>query len=85
MYTMGTLLRHGSREQKQRYLPGVAAGELRFQAFAVTEPDAGSETTRIETAAVRKGDRYVVNGREDLYLARTGVRPDAPAGTDHPL
>ena len=69
MYTMGTLLRHGSREQKQRYLPGVAAGELRFQAFAVTEPDAGSETTRIETAAVRKGDRYVVNGRK-TFISR---------------
>ena len=57
MYTMGTLLRHGSEEQKRRYLPGIARGEIRLQAFAVTEPNAGSETTRIETKAVRNGDR----------------------------
>ena len=69
MYTMGTLLRHGSREQKERYLPKVASGELRFQAFAVTEPDAGSDTTRITTAAVRKGDRYLVNGQK-IFISR---------------
>src|SRR5882672_3869214 len=66
MYTMGTLLRHGSGEQKQRYLPKVASGELRLQAFAVTEPDAGSETTRLQTRAVRKGDKYIVNGQKIL-------------------
>jgi acyl-CoA dehydrogenase len=69
MYTMGTLLRHGSEEQKQRYLPAIAAGELRLQAFAVTEPDAGSETTRISTRAVRKGDHYVVNGQK-IFISR---------------
>lgn len=69
MYTMGTLLRHGSEEQKRRYLPGVASGELRLQAFGVTEPDSGSETTRIRTTAVRKGDRYVVNGRK-VFISR---------------
>ncbi len=69
MYTMGTLLRHGSPEQKARYLPGIARGELRLQAFAVTEPNAGSETTRIQTTAVRKGDRYVVNGQK-VFISR---------------
>src|SRR5689334_6905936 len=64
MYIMGTLLRHGSAEQKQRYLPGVARGELRLQAFGVTEPDAGSETTRLKTIAVRRDDCYVVNGQK---------------------
>ena len=64
MYIMATLLKHGSEEQKRRYLPGVAGGETRFQAFAVTEPDAGSETTRIKTSAVRRGDKYVVNGQK---------------------
>src|SRR5215472_11257926 len=63
MYTMGTLLKHGSPEQKRRYLPKIANGELRLQAFAVTEPNAGSESTRIETRAVRKGDTYIVNGQ----------------------
>lgn len=62
MYTMGTILRHGSDEQKQRYLPKIASGELRLQAFGVTEPDAGTDTTRIRTSAVRRGDTYVVNG-----------------------
>src|SRR4029078_2141579 len=57
MYIMGTLLRHGSEEQKRRYLPKIASGELRLQAFGVTEPNAGSETTKLETMAVRKGDR----------------------------
>src|SRR5438093_4691089 len=69
MYTMGTLLRHGSDEQKRRYLPAIAGGELRVQAFAVTESNAGSETTRIETRAVRKGDRYVVN-RQKIFISR---------------
>jgi acyl-CoA dehydrogenase len=62
MYTMGTVLRHGSEEQKQRYLPGIAAGQLRLQSFGVTEPDAGTDTTRIRTFARREGDEYVVNG-----------------------
>src|SRR6266850_2476090 len=69
MYTMGTVLRHGSEEQKRRYLPSIAQGELRLQAFAVTEPNAGSETTRIETRAVRKGDRYIVNGQK-IFISR---------------
>jgi acyl-CoA dehydrogenase len=64
MYIMGTVLRHGSAEQKQRYLPQVARGELRFQAFGVTEPDAGSETTRLKTTAVRRGDCFIVNGQK---------------------
>lgn len=69
MYIMGTLLRYGSEEQKKRYLPGIARGELRLQAFAVTEPNAGSETTRIETRALRKGDRYLVNGQK-IFISR---------------
>ena len=69
MYTMGTLLRHGSDEQKRRYLPKIAGGELRLQAFAVTEPDAGSETTRLQTRAVRRGDKYVVNGQK-IFISR---------------
>jgi alkylation response protein AidB-like acyl-CoA dehydrogenase len=69
MYTMGTVLRHGSDEQKRRWLPGIAAGELRLQAFAVTEPDAGSDTTQISTFAERKGDRYVVTGKK-IFISR---------------
>jgi acyl-CoA dehydrogenase len=69
MYIMGTLLRHGSAEQKARYLPKIASGELRLQSFAVTEPNAGSETTRIQTTAVRRGDRYVVNGQK-VFISR---------------
>ena len=69
MYTMGTLLRHGSAEQKARWLPGIASGDLRLQAFAVTEPDAGSDTTRISTFAERRGDRYVVNGQK-VFISR---------------
>src|ERR687896_269169 len=69
MYTMGTLLKHGNEEQKRRYLPRIASGELRLQAFGVTEPNAGSETTRIETSAVRKGDSYVVNGQK-VFISR---------------
>ena len=64
MYTMGTVLRHGSDEQKQAYLPQIAAGDLRLQAFGVTEPTAGTDTTSISTMAVRDGERYVVNGQK---------------------
>jgi acyl-CoA dehydrogenase len=65
MYIMGTLLRHGSAEQKKRYLPGIASGELRLQAFGVTEPTTGSDTTKLKTRAEKKGnDRYVVNGQK---------------------
>ncbi|MGD0452073.1 MAG: acyl-CoA dehydrogenase family protein [Solirubrobacteraceae bacterium] len=64
MYTMGTLLRHGSEAQKADYLPRIASGELRLQAFAVTEPNAGSDTTRIATRAERHGDGYVVDGQK---------------------
>ena len=69
MYVMGTLLRHGSEEQKRRYLPAIASGELRLQAFGVTEPNAGSETTRIETMAVRRNDHYVINGQK-VFISR---------------
>jgi acyl-CoA dehydrogenase len=69
MYTMGTLLRHGNDEQKKRYLPKIATGELRLQAFAVTEPDAGSETTKLQTTAVRKGDKYLINGQK-IFISR---------------
>jgi acyl-CoA dehydrogenase len=64
MYTMGTIMRHGSPEQKQRWLPQIAAGTLRLQAFGVTEPTAGSDTTRIETTAERTGSGYVVRGQK---------------------
>ncbi len=64
MYIMGTLLRHGSEEQKRLYLPKIAAGDLRLQAFGVTEPDAGSDTTSIRTTAVRSSDGYIVNGQK---------------------
>src|SRR2546427_4866644 len=69
MYTMGTLLRHGNEEQKRRYLPKIASGELRLQAFGVTEPNAGSESTRIQTTATRKGDRYVITGQK-IFISR---------------
>ncbi len=69
MYVMGTLLRHGSEEQKRRYLPKIAGGELRLQAFGVTEPEAGTDTTSISAFAERRGDRYVVNGRK-IYISR---------------
>lgn len=69
MYTMGTLLRHGNEEQKRRYLPKIASGELRLQAFGVTEPNAGSESTRIQTTATRKGNRYVISG-EKIFISR---------------
>jgi acyl-CoA dehydrogenase len=69
MYTMGTLLRHGSEKQKMEYLPKVATGELRLQAFAVTEPEAGTDTSSIGTMATREGDHYVVDGRK-IYISR---------------
>src|SRR2546430_9611401 len=69
MYIMGTVLRHGSAAQKQQYLPKIASGELRLQAFGVTEPDAGSDTTQLKTTAIRRGDRYVVNGRK-MFISR---------------
>jgi acyl-CoA dehydrogenase len=69
MYTMGTLLRHGNQEQKSRYLPRIATGELRLQAFAVTEPDAGSESTRIQTSATRRGDKYIIDGQK-IFISR---------------
>jgi acyl-CoA dehydrogenase len=69
MYIMGTVLRHGSEEQKRRYLPSIASGELRLQSFGVTEPNAGSETTRIETFARRAGDRYIINGQK-IFISR---------------
>ena len=85
MYTMGTVLRHGSAAQKQRYLPEIAAGRLRLQAFGVTEPGAGTDTTAIRTVAERRGDHYVVRGQKIwtsraehsdlmLLLARTTPR-----------
>ena len=64
MYNMGTLLRNGSDEQKNRFLPKIAAGELRLQSMAVTEPTTGTDTTKLKTTAVKKGDRYVVNGQK---------------------
>ena len=69
MYNMGTLLRHGSEEQKRRYLPEIASGALRLQSMAVTEPDAGTDTTRLKTTAVRKDDRYVVRGQK-VWISR---------------
>jgi acyl-CoA dehydrogenase len=69
MYTMGTLLRHGSPEQKRTYLPKIASGELRLQSFGVTEPTTGTDTTKLKTTAVRKGDRYVVNGQK-VWISR---------------
>jgi acyl-CoA dehydrogenase len=64
MYTMGTLVRHGTEAQKRAYLPRIASGELRLQSMAVTEPSTGTDTTRTRTTAVRRGDRYVVNGQK---------------------
>ncbi len=69
MYNMGTLVRHGSAAQKERYLPKIASGELRLQSMAVTEPSAGTDTTNIKTTAVRKSDRYVVNGQK-VWISR---------------
>jgi len=93
MYIMGTLLRHGSEAQKQAYLPRIASGELRLQAFGVTEPTTGSDTTQLKTKAVRKGDKYIVNGQKVwtsralhsdlmLLLARTTPLPDVKRRSD---
>src|SRR5438046_7534031 len=69
MYNMGTLLRNGSKAQKDKYLPPIAAGKLRIQSMAVTEPTTGTDTTKIKTTAVTKGDRYVVNGQK-VWISR---------------
>ncbi|MGJ7507887.1 acyl-CoA dehydrogenase family protein [Variovorax sp. GT1P44] len=69
MYNMGTLLRHGSEAQKQQYLPKIASGDLRLQSMGVTEPSTGTDTTRIKTMAVKKGDRYVINGQK-VWISR---------------
>ena len=69
MYIMGTLLRHGSEEQKNKYLPKIASGELRLQSFAVTEPNTGTDTTKTKTFAEKRGDRYVVNGQK-VFISR---------------
>ncbi len=69
MYNMGTLLRHGSDEQKKLYLPKIASGELRLQSMAVTEPTTGTDTTKLKTTAVKKGDRYVINGQK-VWISR---------------
>ena len=69
MYNMGTLLRNGSPEQKREFLPKIAAGELRLQAMGVTEPSTGTDTTKLKTSAIRKGDRYVVNGQK-VWISR---------------
>src|SRR5262245_234347 len=69
MYIMGTVLRHGSAAQKKEYLPKIATGALRLQAFGVTEPNSGSDTTKLQTTALRKGDRYVVNGQK-IFISR---------------
>jgi hypothetical protein len=93
MYIMGTLLRHGSEEQKQKWLPGIASGELRLQAFGVTEPTSGTDTLSLRTTAKREGDHYVVNGQKIwtsraehsdlmLLLARTTPRDQVEKRTD---
>src|SRR5580704_16510091 len=93
MYIMGTVLRHGSEEQKQRYLPKIASGELRLQAFGVTEPTTGSDTTKLKTRAVRQGNHYVINGQKVwtsrarhsdlmLLLARTTPVDEVKLRTD---
>src|SRR5256884_9348154 len=69
MYIMGTVLRHGSEAQKREYLPKIATGALRLQAFGVTEPNSGSDTTKLQTTAIRKGDRYIVNGQK-MFISR---------------
>ena len=87
MYTMGTILRHGSTKQKSEYLPKISSGELRLQAFGVTEPTSGSDTTRILTKAIREGNHYIINGQKIwtsrseysdlmLLLARTSPREE---------
>jgi acyl-CoA dehydrogenase len=69
MYVMGALVRHGSEEQKRTYLPEIAAGRLRLQSFAVTEPTTGTDTTKTKTVAVRRGDKYVINGQK-VWISR---------------
>ncbi|MCW5689988.1 MAG: acyl-CoA/acyl-ACP dehydrogenase, partial [Pseudolabrys sp.] len=93
MYTMGTILRHGSPAQKERYLPGIASGELRLQAFGVTEPTSGTDTLSLRTTARREGDHYVINGQKIwtsraehsdlmLLLARTTPKEEVKKRTD---
>jgi len=93
MYTMGAVLRHGNDEQKKRFLPKIASGELRLQAFGITEPTAGSDTTSIITTAERQGDKYIVNGQKIwtsrakysdlmLLLARTTPKDKVAKKTD---
>ena len=93
MYIMGALLRHGSEAQKRQYLPGIASGELRLQAFGVTEPTSGTDTGALKTSAVRRGDSYIVNGQKIwtsraehsdlmLLLARTTPRDEVSRGID---
>lgn len=93
MYIMGTVLRHGSEAQKQKYLPGIATGELRLQAFGVSEPTSGTDTTQLKTRAVKNGDHYVVNGQKIwtsralqsdlmLLLARTTPADQVKKRTD---
>lgn len=93
MYTMGTVLRHGSDEQKKKYLPRIASGELRLQAFGVTEPTTGTDTTKLKTRAVREGEHYVINGQKVwtsralhsdlmLLLARTTPLEEVKRKTD---
>jgi alkylation response protein AidB-like acyl-CoA dehydrogenase len=93
MYIMGTLLRHGSEEQKRKYLPGIASGELRLQAFGVTEPTTGTDTTQLKTRAEKQGDKYIVNGQKIwtsrarqsdlmLLLARTTATDKVARRTD---
>lgn len=93
MYTMGTILRHGNDEQKQRWLPKIASGELRLQAFGVTEPTSGTDTLSLRTTAVKKGDKYIVNGQKVwtsraeysdlmLLLARTTPKDQVEKRTD---
>ncbi len=93
MYVMGTVLRHGTEDQKQRYLPKIASGELRLQAFGVTEPTSGTDTTALRTTARREGDHYIVNGQKIwtsraaqsdlmLLLARTTPREQVAKRTD---
>src|SRR5699024_10052535 len=93
MYTMGAILRHGNEDQKQQYLPKIASGELRLQAFGVTEPNAGSDTTNLDTFAEKKGNKYIVNGQKIwisrsqqsdlmLLLARTTPKKEVKKKTD---
>jgi alkylation response protein AidB-like acyl-CoA dehydrogenase len=93
MYIMGALLRHGSEAQKREYLPRIASGELRLQAFGVTEPTSGTDTGSLKTVAVRQGDKYIVNGQKIwtsraehsdlmLLLARTTPREESARGID---